>query len=867
MKKSGGKMGENIQMRIKIQNVFETSLFRDTVKEYFENVFMKIFERYSTTPAKGGTKFEEYSDMSYPMHVLNGILPAMLYLEQKLLENNVTAKSIENEDNDIKKLVQWFLLGITFHDINKLVGKSDLKESLEDFKTILNEINLKLNDEDRDVIKYLICSAEDKTKYSLDDNKLPTRRNLNRLIKDYLDVVHLADSISIPPEESLSHTFILLQKKLQNYFSEVHTFYFHETPYEVLSRYLLIKFINRIEGKILLISPRGFVWVGKRPNTDDIESDLQDIEIEYQNLLLDELDNFLTCNWQKAQLDIFRYITPNKEFVKEKLVPFLLERKKELILYHGLPSDETKREEIRKEIEKLENDGKLEVVLVFKLILTLTPNNNNMKKLKKEEEKKYYPEVKDISSPVLRNVRKVIEATHKFDGDMDILYDDLVELLIENYKDEAINIKKVLESVLSYAYLDGIPVFKIKVYDIGDKQNICSICGAETSIVAKEGVAFGFAPRGFTNRTVVSIKNTERKICETCLAEVMLRKLIFSRSKDLYAVYIDACDYTTPILNAEKLAEKIEEQINDLRALSIDIFNSYKIIYGYPFRTSKNVMVPFLMAHLQTSKDADFLRRFYELLVFASNTGFKVYLTYALNPDRIKKETFVLDYAPKSIKTLGWDRIRIDKLQHVRDEFEILMNLAKAVGGRRWQNEFIRVLNDYSASPLAFFYYLYRLDNPLSFTNKNQDKIQLVYKRIGGEIMGVIEKLADKASEIEWSGYTASKQTWIIRTAIDALKTGVQRKLDKEDTIALMAGVINKKVKFPKKDAIDDFCRTIYEELYEKTWQSKIPSKTELRYWTYAFASEYDKKSDEKRKKMNKKMKEEKQKEGGEKNE
>lgn len=88
----------------------------------------------------------------------------------------------------------------------------------------------------------------------------------------------------------------------------------------------------------------------------------------------------------------------------------------------------------------------------------------------------------------------------------------MVELLAENYKDETINIKKVLESVLSYAYLDGRLIFKIKVHDIGDQQNICSICGAKTSIVAKEGV--GFAPHGFTNRTVVSIKNTERKICK-----------------------------------------------------------------------------------------------------------------------------------------------------------------------------------------------------------------------------------------------------------------------------------------------------------------------------------------------------------------
>jgi len=845
-----------IQIKLKSQNVFETPLFVSVVKEYFQNIFPEIFERYNTIPAKGGTGFEEYSDMSYPTHILNGILPAMLYLEQKLLENERISELISKEDSDIKILIKCTLLGITLHDINKLVGKSNLRESLKHLDDILNKLGWELSNEEKNIIKYLIISTEDRTRYTIPDHELPKRKNLDRIIKDYLlEAVHLADSISIPPEESFSHTFRLLQKQLQNYFPEVHTFYFHESPYEVLSRYLLIKFITRIEGKILLISPKGFIWVGKPLTSEEIEDLLSAFKNDFERLLLDNLDKTAILTWEKTQLDIFRFLQPTKEFIRNMLRD-LLERNEYFLLEYRLPRDETKKENIRREIEKLKEKDKIDVLILLRSISNIKPEDKTARKLKNNLKKKWLSNVESAEG----KESKIILATDRFPiEEKERLYLEFAKMIEEEYKNSKIDLNRLFRTVLSYAYLDGKPIFEIKTQDIGDKQNICSICGAEANIKALDNVAFGFAPRGFTNRTVVSIKNIERKICETCLAEVMLRKLIFGGSKDLYAVYIDACDYTIPILNAEKVAEKIEQQINGIQALSNDIFNSYRIFYGYPFKDSKSILIPFLMAHLRTGKEADFLRRFYELLIFANNTGFKIYLTYAMNPDRIKKETFVLDYAPKSIKTLGWDRIRIDKLQHVRNEFEILMNLAKTIGGRRWQNEFVRILNDYSASPLAFFYYLYRLDNPFSFINKNQDKIQLVYERIGGEIMGIIEKLADKASEIEWSGYTASKQTWIIRTAIDALKTGVQRKLDKEDTIALMAGIINKKVKFLKKEAIEDFCRTVYEELYESTWKKKIPSKTELRYWTYAFAFEYAKKSDEKRKKM----KEEKQKEGG----
>ena len=83
-------MNESFIIKFKNLKVFETPLFREVVKEYFQTIFPKIFESYTLIPAKGGTYFEKYSDMSYPMHILNGILPAMSYLEKKMMKGNIS---------------------------------------------------------------------------------------------------------------------------------------------------------------------------------------------------------------------------------------------------------------------------------------------------------------------------------------------------------------------------------------------------------------------------------------------------------------------------------------------------------------------------------------------------------------------------------------------------------------------------------------------------------------------------------------------------------------------------------------------------------------------------------------------------------
>lgn len=115
------------------QDYFETPLFQETVQAYFDTVLQVIWQDYTTTEAKGkfvkDTKTEKNKvlsdqyDMPYATHVLAGLIPAL-----QLYERHLLAKGWVNEPI-AKVYLKVFILGFTFHDSNKLFGKT-LRESL-----------------------------------------------------------------------------------------------------------------------------------------------------------------------------------------------------------------------------------------------------------------------------------------------------------------------------------------------------------------------------------------------------------------------------------------------------------------------------------------------------------------------------------------------------------------------------------------------------------------------------------------------------------------------------------------------------------------------------------------------------------------
>ncbi|WP_456374864.1 hypothetical protein [Methanocaldococcus sp.] len=849
-----------MEIKVKPKKIFKTKLFQDETKNYFNKVFINLFKKYRLKPAKGGKSFEEkvksgeieakdLPDMSYPMHILNGIIPSLKVLENRWLNKGLIDENYD--DNDIRMLLKCLLIAFTFHDINKLHNEIDLKSSIEKyFEDDLKNLKIELSEEEKDIVKYLILATEERTRYVIPDEKLPTRRGLNRLIKDDLiEIIHLADSISIPIE---NYTEIAkIWKKLKEYV-DVNVFYFDDIPYEVLSRFIVERLRENVDCYV--ISPRGFIYEG------NLEIDENYLIKSFEEFLYRNTEKMVKIDRQKAQLDIFRFIE-----ISEDRILRLIDSLDDSIFYKDISKkDEEARDVFTKKIEDF-SEEEFRKFKLLKLLLQLTPTETNEKSIKKLKSKfeekyfkidKYFDLDKDFVDRVknadtgLKNYLKLYIATKKGLNEKEIL-SDLITLLKTNYSgSERVNLKEIINELLGYAHLNGKKIKEIKFEDIGSKKNICSLCGRESSIIATENLCFGFKPRGFTNRTVVSLSNTKKNICQLCLTEVTFRKLIFGKKENVQAVYIDAYDYFIPIMD-ENLTKYIESVSENIGLWDKDAKAFIKAIYGFNVKVEEELF-PFLMTFVDISKQIDFIRFYRKILDFVYETGFKFYLTYPFNPDKVKKETIIFDYTIKSFKKLGWDKVRLDEIEKIRNEFELLWKLGYALkGGSKSDNIIVSLFNDYADNPMAFYFYLFKLSYPLSFAEKYD--LNIINQRIGVEKMNIIEKLADIASDIEWAKGSASSKTSMIRETLEVLKIGVKKGYKDEEIKSLMAGMLYRKYPYSsKKEKIEEFCGVLYDELFKGLWKGKLPSKKELRYWIYAFAYHYDLKSKEKRKEQKK---------------
>lgn len=105
-----------------IEEYFETQIFQDISQLYFDTVLHKMLVDCSITESKGlfvidNKVLKDDYDMPYHIHILNGLIPSLFIYEKYLLMKGWIKNS------EAERYIKTFILGFTFHDVNKLLKK------------------------------------------------------------------------------------------------------------------------------------------------------------------------------------------------------------------------------------------------------------------------------------------------------------------------------------------------------------------------------------------------------------------------------------------------------------------------------------------------------------------------------------------------------------------------------------------------------------------------------------------------------------------------------------------------------------------------------------------------------------------------
>jgi len=268
-------------------NNFQTKLFNETVNEYFDTVFKELISQYLLVSAKGGSGYGfegseklyqsivEYEDMPYHIHILNGMIPALKLYERILIQED------KIEHDDILPLLKVLLVGFTFHDLNKLVGKELHIGVAENLEVLCEKLNVwEFFKEWRDWLNELSFIA-------LRTEKRTSGYSLNYEIKDeytadtIFRVSRLADVFASQSDFDDIADFYNSLCKIQYKFDRLDELWdisyisTSQNIYTLLSQKLLqtaqLYILSDRKEDILFHLRNGFIYLGKPLNKDEQE--------------------------------------------------------------------------------------------------------------------------------------------------------------------------------------------------------------------------------------------------------------------------------------------------------------------------------------------------------------------------------------------------------------------------------------------------------------------------------------------------------------------------------------------------------------------------------------------------------------------
>lgn len=847
-------------------------------------------------------------DMPYHIHILNGLIPALFVYEKFLLERGWINEDTDF-DEEAEKYLKTFMLGFTFHDADKLIGIgwNNALEELDKItaKFFVSDFFHEFETYKSDVF-FIALSTEDRTEVL--KNRYKVSLDFHHLTEILAQLCNFADGIaSIQELDGVEMFYKEAIKSLAkiNQIVDLKLSYIkiHENPYTLLSQNLLntaAKVIKQSGRSILYTMRDGFLFFG-----DDLkETEKELIFSEFENSQADDIDieKLVKVDAQQCDFSSIKSIGIDKSILIK-----VIEKKSDLFLklspnsIKSLPKldmlIEFSKQAFQDYIEVVPKNDVINLFFsdsddednkIFEKLFSLhrmqwlnTKINNNWKK----DYEKWETESIDLTDEinyddnVIKTTEQIVnlfsEITTKENGKLvrssrtnllkvylcffktlEIIYNenDIDEYTERQYREikEVFQLKEPKNNSVFEEFYKKYFTFKGNkdissildfIPNIPEKKKMCAFTGGLGTKDYKDVNSHGLKATGFNNRTWAALKNTNNPVNYVSPLfdeENKKRTSAFEFKKiaatdTVLSIYYDFFETTLDIDRDIFKTIAISRNLNIVDSLSIELYKNAKFDYS---------------SNLQFVKEnGDIKTAFYFIikqLLLVQKLGVRIYITGIMSPYRSHKEAFVYENAPRFAKDLGWNKVRLHKINEVLDEISILMELGKS---RKSINSGL-VLN-YAESPNSIFqaFYRFAMQKEKKEVDKARNKLidfinnyPLKFKN-----MTTTEKLVDIALQIQSSAKSGSEETWLIRTALDFVRKNRKEKRSKADTIQQIGGNIHKTLRQERINStvIEFFAKTIYEELYEKEWKGNLPTINRQKDWIYQFGFVYKMRVDE----------------------
>lgn len=884
-----------------IENYFQTELFQIAVQDYFDTVLGRIIAENTTLSAKGlfiieGKVKRDYYDMPYHIHILNGLIP-VLFVYEKYLQKRGWAEDPSMDlylrifilgftFHDANKLLQTKQnrersdLEVAVAALDNHVNKWDVEAFLSNFEV------------HKSTIYFLALGTEDGTAVASGDYKLSVK-NKKHINEIQRELCHLADGLASIQNESLE-SIEALYKAISRSLGKINKIVdlpisylkVRSNPYTLLSQNLLQvarKVLNKRGKKVLYATREGFIFWGEDVTNEEFgavsksylvgsEDDIKFAEltnIDAQKCKFGFIGStpFTKDILTQIVVDLdnrFLALSPNG---RAKFTDFdgFVDLTKQLIEIYQMPIDyDTKDDKLTlRYYEQMEDEEEKTFRMVFNLHKIQWLNAKENKVWKKDldnwtKSKADLPEsiefelreetielktVADLLGFIKSRVRstsalfktylnfvKTYQTILEADDIAEYIADLQQNILTAFTSDkEDNNVKQFLfnryfecRGNTNLRFLENYrPVVPIK-------KEMCAFTGGVGTVDYKAEVAFAMKARGFSNRTITALNNNTSHISALFAEENKLRASQFKVSDANLVVYYN---FFEAQLDVDR----------DIIKSCVEAKNELKLLKDGRIQFDKNAKFDYNLYNLEFIKLSPkveptfFLVR--KCLRMVQELGIRSYIAGIMTPYQPHKAVFHFENAPRFLKLLGWDDVRLVQLEEVLDEIRLVLTFGK----NRIESNLLKI----AQSRLAYFSIYYGL--------KDDDKKKVYstlvnfYKTYKHKFLGmtITEQLVELAVKIDTGFRSSAEETWLIRTAFDYLRKYHKQGYGREDIVQKTCGEIFRKMRMQNPDmgAIRDFANAIYDELFLKDWKGKVLTVNQEKDWIYQFAFLFREKS------------------------